>query len=317
MKNNRLYEGICSDRGVLYKKELRVNIVRKEKEIINSIIDTALRDNAVRAVVRTDLLPRREYLYTYNFYFIVNDIEKYDNDKIFEECFGKRILLYRADKNYQEMFPNIKAHLMVLEEGLTIVIHVMDRETFLRKYNVELRVENAWNGNTYQKVLDKDDSLPQMDCLEEKQLLYAKKPTEAEFMGICNEFWWVLKTFAEYTLREELVAAMFYLNVAVRDLLNKMLRWYLYLQAEQPVELGILDSNLEKVLDKELFVLYKQTYPTAEYECMWAAYNAVVELWCKTGNVVAKLCGYDYPNKVAKDMSGFIHRLKLQRKGNM
>ena len=286
--------------------------MRTEKEIINNIIDVALRDNAVRAVVRTDLLPRREYLYTYNFYFIVNDIGKYDDDKIFEECFGKRILLYKADKNYPEMFPDIKGHLMVLEEGITIVIHVMDKEAFLRKYNGELRVENAWNGNTYQKVLDKDNSLPQIDCLEENQLLYARKPTEAEFMGICYEFWWVLKTFAEYALREELVAAMFYLNVAVRDLLNKMLHWYLYLQAEQPVELGILESNLDKLLDKELFVLYKQTYPTAECESIWQAYDAVLKIWHKAGNTVANKCGFYYPNETDNNMTGFIQVLRNQ-----
>ena len=287
--------------------------MRTEKEIIDNIIDTALKDNAVRSVIRTDLLPVREYLYIYNFCFIVNDIGKYDNDKIFEECFGKRVLLYRADKNHPEMFPNMKAHLMVLEEGITIVIHIMDEDTFLRKYNGELRVENAWNGNTYQKILDKDNSLPQIDCLEENQLMYAKKPTEAEFMGICNEFWWVLKTFAEYALREELVAAMFYLNVAVRDLLNKMLHWYLYLQAEQPVELGILESNLDKLLDKELFVLYKQTYPTAECEIIWQAYDAVLKIWRKAGNTVANKCRFYYPKETEKNIVGFIQILRKQK----
>lgn len=161
--------------------------------------------------------------------------------------------------------------------------------------------------------MDKDNSLPPIDCLEEKQLLYARKPMEAEFMSVCNEFWWVLKTFAEYTLREELVAAMFYLNVAVRDLLNKMLHWYLYLQAGQPVELGILDSNLERLLEKDLFMLYKKTYPTAEYESIWLAYDAVTELWYKAVNVVANKCGFCYPKENDKNMVDFIWILRNQK----
>ena len=82
--------------------------MRNENEIIAKIIDVARQDDAVRAVIRTDLLPKREYLYTYNFYFIVTDIEKYDED-VFQYCFGERILLFRGDRNYPEMFPDTKA----------------------------------------------------------------------------------------------------------------------------------------------------------------------------------------------------------------
>ena len=120
----------------------------------------------------------------------------------------------------------------------------------------------------------------------------------------------MLKTFVEYTLREELPSAMFYLNVAVRDLINKMLRWHIYLKADQPVDMGILDSNLEKMLEQELFLMYKKTYAEANYVSIWKAYDAVVELWRKVGRVVAEQCGYYYPNKTEKDMLKFIRRLR-------
>lgn len=252
-------------------------------------------------------------LNTYNFCFVVNDIEKYDSDKIFKKCFGKRSLLYRADKNYPDMFPNIKAHLMVFKDGITLVIHTMDKATFLQKYNGKLKHENSWSGDTFLKILDKDNVLPKIERLEEKQTLFAQRPMEIEFTGACNEFWWVLKTFAEYTLREELPAAMFYLNVAVRDLLNKMLRWYLYLQEGQPVDMGILDSNLEKLLDRELFLLYKQTYPKADYESIWNAFDAVVELWSKAGHAVAERCEYYYSDEMEEDMLEFISELKCRK----
>ena len=75
--------------------------MRSEKEIIDTVLNAADKDESVRAVIRTDLLPKRKYEY-YNFYFIVNDIDKYDGD-VFEKCFGERILLYRGDRNYPEM----------------------------------------------------------------------------------------------------------------------------------------------------------------------------------------------------------------------
>lgn len=284
--------------------------MRTEKEIIDNIMDVAIIDENVRAVIRTDLLPVREYLYSYNFYFIVNEIEKYDNDKVFKKCFGERILLYRGDKNYPEIFPNTKAHLMVFQDGVTIVINAIDKDTFWKKYSGELKYENIWIGDTFQKILDKDNVLPEIERLEEKQTLFAQRPLETEFEGICDEFWWVVKTFVEYTLREELPSAMFYLNVAVRDLLNKMLRWHIYLRVGQPVDIGILDSHLETLLEKEYFLIYMKTYPSADYESIWRAYDAVVTLWSKVGHIVAERCGYHYPDETERNMLEFIQQLR-------
>ena len=56
--------------------------MRNEREAIEEILDVARQDDAVRAVIRTDIVPKRKYLHTYNFYFIVNDIEKYDKFRI-------------------------------------------------------------------------------------------------------------------------------------------------------------------------------------------------------------------------------------------
>jgi len=40
--------------------------MRSEREIIAEVLDAARQDDAVRVVIRTDLVPEREYLYTYN-----------------------------------------------------------------------------------------------------------------------------------------------------------------------------------------------------------------------------------------------------------
>ena len=287
--------------------------MRTEKEIIDNVIEVAKTDDSVRAVIRTELFLVKEYLHSYQFCFIVDDVEKYSDDGIFETCFGKRVLLYRGDKNYPEMFPGTKAHLMVLEDGITLVINVMDKDAFLSKFNRENVHENVWEGETYQKLLDKDGILPDIERLEETQTIFEETPSEEVFVNICNEFWWVMKTFAEYTLRKELPAAMFYLNVAVRDLLNRMLRWHIYLQSEKAVDMGILDCNMEKLLDKDLFALYKKTYPNADYDQIWEAFNAAQLLWQKAGRSVADSCGYSYPEETEKNMLRFIDNLRGQR----
>ena len=286
--------------------------MRNEPEIIAKITEVARQDDTVRAVIRTDLLPKRKYLRTYNFYFVVNDIEKYDED-VFQSCFGERILLFRGDRNYPEMFPGTKAHLMVLRDGVTIAIHAMDVNTFLARYDGRSTYANVWIGDTFQKLLDKDNILPEIERLEEKQTIFASVPSREEFNNINSEFWWAMKTFAEYTLREELLSLMFYLNNSVRDLLNRMIRWYIYLKAGKPVNMGILDSRMEEILDADLFRLYKKTYPNADYSQIWEAYESVAELWRKTGHFIAEHCGFEYPDKTDQDMTEFIHCLKGQK----
>lgn len=287
--------------------------MRTENEIIKNVLDVAEARENIRAVIRTDLFLQREYLYSYQFCFIVNDLSEYEDDEAFKTCFGDRILLFRGDRNYPEMFRNTKAHLMVYRDGITIVINAMDSATFLQKYNGDETHDNVWIGETYQKLLDKDNLLSEIERLTETQTIFASAPTESEFNGTCNEFWWVLKTFAEYTLREELPSAMFYLNVAVRDLLNKMVSWYLYLRDGEPVDVGILNCRFEELLEEDLFLLYKKTYPDADYEHMWQAYTAVTELWNRLGRAVAEKRGFPYPKETEKNMLEFIRELRRPR----
>ena len=95
--------------------------MRSERAIVDSVLALAAGDDGVRAVVRTDLLPVREYLHSFNFIFVVRDVGRYDGD-VFRDSLGERILLFRADRSYPELFPGAKAHLMVFGDGATIVI---------------------------------------------------------------------------------------------------------------------------------------------------------------------------------------------------
>ena len=280
--------------------------MRQENEVIENVLSVAKQDDAVRAVVRSNLA-KREYLHSYEFYFIVNDVEKFDDD-VFEKAFGERILLYRADKNYPGMFPDTKAHLMVFKDGITIVVNAIERKAFLARYYRENVYENVWIGDTFKVILDKDGILPEVERLEETQTLFADKPSEEEFLETCSEFFWVLKTFSEYALRRELPAVMFYLNNPVRDMLNRMIRWHVFLKQGKPVDMGILDGNMEKLLEEDLFLLYRKTYPTAECEQLWEAFEAVVELWHKTAVSVAEKCGFEYPEDTEKEMLEFIQK---------
>ena len=121
--------------------------MRSKNEIISAVLEAAENSGDIRAVIRTDLVPVREYLYSYNFCFIVNDTAKYDGDEVFGRCFGERILLFRGDRNYPDMFPGAKAHLMVFRDGVTPSVFVRDEhdaDRFVVKPVVTGRSAAGW-----------------------------------------------------------------------------------------------------------------------------------------------------------------------------
>ena len=56
--------------------------MRTEKEIIDNVLEVATADDSVRAVIRTELFLVKEYLHSYQFCFIVDDVEKYSDGGI-------------------------------------------------------------------------------------------------------------------------------------------------------------------------------------------------------------------------------------------
>lgn len=277
--------------------------MRSELDIIENIIELGKLDSNVRAVIRTDLFPIREYQY-YNFYFIVDEMEKYDDDSLYEKDLGERILLFRSDKNYPETFHGIKAHLMVFKDGATIVIKAIELDMFMKRY------QELEKGDTFKILLDKDKILPELDNNHDSKLICVDKPSENEFHEKCMEYFWVLKTFTEYIMRRELPAAMFFLNIAVRDILDTAIRWHIGFRYDYSVSCGILNSYFEKYLDKDLFDLYKQTYPTSEYDSIWMAYDSVVKLFRQVGEGLANDFGYKYPEETERAMLELIKQMR-------
>lgn len=281
--------------------------MRTEDQVIENVLAVARQDKEVRAVIRTDILPIRKYPY-YNFYYIVRDMEKYEDDTLYATCLGERILLYRGDKNYPEILKGAKAHLMVFKDGVTIVIKAITLEMFIERYN------SSEKGDTFKKLLDKENILPEIDDHDDSKLICLDKPTKESFHGTCMEYFWVLKTFAEYIMRKELPAAMFYLNISVRDMLDRMIRWHIAYRHHYLVSCGTLNSYFKRYLEADLYYLYERTYPTADDESIWQAYEYVVKLFHEVGKRIADDFKYTYPEQIEQDILEFIKQMKEECK---
>ena len=56
--------------------------------------------------------------------------------------------------------------------------------------------------------------------------------------------------------------------------------------------------------------LYRKTYPTADYDSMWEAFDAVTRLWTTIAADTAEFCDYVYSKDTEKEMLSFIKALR-------
>lgn len=277
--------------------------MKSDEVIREKVLDIAKQDNDVRAVIYTHDVPLKRYIHPI-FYFIVNNLKKYDDDKMFENIIGERTVLFRGDKSYPEMHYGANAHLMIFKDGSTFAISVMTLKMFMERYNVYEK------SKPFSKLLDKDGILPQFRNFDINKFIDDYRPTQDDFIKTCDEYFWVLQTFAEHIKSESLTASMFYLNISVRDMLNRMLRWYIGTKNDFSVSCGWLDGNFKKYFDADEYKLYEGTYPIADFEEIWKALYNVVNLYHRAGIAIAEYFGYTYPEQAEIDMLRIIENIK-------
>ena len=83
---------------------------------------------------------------------------------------------------------------------------------------------NILNDSLCKVLLDKDNCLPDIPESSDKNY-WVSKPSEAQFVCTCNEFWWCLNNVAKGLWREEIPYVQDMINYVVRKQLEKMLSW--------------------------------------------------------------------------------------------
>lgn len=82
--------------------------------------------------------------------------------------------------------------LMLFKDGVRIDLNIQIKDEMLKRYiNDSLTVP----------LLDKDNCLPEIP--ESSDIGYfIKKPSQAQYRGCCNEFWWCLQNVAKGIARD-------------------------------------------------------------------------------------------------------------------
>lgn len=135
-----------------------------------------------------------------------------------------------------------------------------------------------------------------------------ERPSELQCASCCNEFWWCLNNVAKGIARDELPYAMWMYHVPVRDMLVKMLEWYIGVHTDFSVSAGKLGKYFKKYLPCELYEMYGRTYSDADYDHFWMAVFQACELFRRIAPVASETLGYSYNRSEDVNMTEYLLR---------
>ena len=279
--------------------------MRSEQEMLDLILDTARKDERIRAVMmngsRANPNAPRDFFQDFDIVYYVTEVDSFKQEPDWIECFGEMMILQLPDDMTDPPPENLVsyAYLMQFADGNRIDLTL---------FPIDKMTADEEDSETI-ILLDKDGIFPPFPPPSDSDYL-PKPPTAKAFADCCNEFWWVSPYVAKGLWREELTYAKHLFDDAVREQLMKMLTWYVGVKTGFSQSTGKQGKYLKNFLEPELWALLEQTYADAGYEHTWEALLVMGDLFRKTATQVADHFGFEYPHGDDRRVSAHLRHVR-------
>ncbi|WP_131101941.1 aminoglycoside 6-adenylyltransferase [Bacillus sp. SYJ] len=280
--------------------------MRTEKEMLDLIINTAKEDERIRAVImngsRVNSHVKRDCFQDYDIIYVVKDIQSFTSNHNWIHRFGEIMIVQMPEEmslvppDGDGKFP----YLMQFMDGNRIDLTLVP---------VELINNFVGQDSLSKLLLDKDNCIEEFPPASDKDYLI-KKPTEKEFLGCCNEFWWCSTNVAKGLWREELSYAKGMLDGPVRDMFIVMLEWHIGMKTDFTVNAGKFGKHFEQYIEKDMWEQFKRTCSNAEYENIWESFFVMGDLFREVANEIANTYGYRYPQDDDDKVTNYLKHVK-------
>ncbi len=283
--------------------------MRTERKMFDLILGVAKADERIRAVYlngsRANPNVTKDIYQDYDIVYVVKETKSFLKDKNWISVFGELAILQEPDINdigfeMKMEFDRSYTWLMLFKDGNRIDLHIQTKEAMLDEYK---------NDKLTVPLLDKDNCLPEIPPPSDENY-WVQKPTEIKYSSCCNEFWWCLNNVAKGIARDQLPYAMWMYNVIVRDMLVKMIDWYIGIKTDFSVSVGMSGKYYKKYLLSDLYEMYAKTYSDSSYDNLWPAILTACELFRTIAPTVAGHLGFSYNQDEDKNITEYLRMVK-------
>ncbi len=257
--------------------------MRNEQVMLDLILDTARRDERIRAVImngsRVNPNARRDIFQDFDIIYVVTEVAPFKHNFEWIKRFGELMVMQMPDD--ADRF----TYLMQFADGnrIDLTIYPVGKLGDLDSDSLSLL------------LLDKDGIIKPFAPPSESSYL-PEPPTAKAFADCCNEFWWVCPYVAKGLWREEILYAKHMLDEVVREELMKVLVWHIGVKTNFSQSPGKLGKYFKQYLEPELWDLLQQTYADADYDNTWEALFAMCRLFRTVAIPLAEHFGFAYPH---------------------
>lgn len=284
--------------------------LRNEKAMMKLIIDIANSDERIRAVYmngsRVNPNVQKDIFQDYDIVFVVTQTEAFLSDKNWITSFGEIAIIQEPNSkkfgwgnnhDYQSSY----TWLILFKDGNRIDLRIEVKEIALERYLSDTLTK---------KLLDKDNFLPSIPPSNDKTH-WIKPPTNADFLGCCNEFWWCLNNVAKGIARNQMSYAMRMYTEVVHSQLDKMIEWYIGMNNEFALSTGMWGKYFSEYLPLEFYDMYLHTYSNCNLDNFWDAIFNSCELFRVIAMQVSMKFDYKYNIKDEENMMVYLNKIKM------
>lgn len=267
----------------------------RQNELVRAAILTSSRANPER---ETDILS------DYDIELFVKDIEPFRQSDAWLYNFGNVMVRWPFTPRSGEPCAEI-TRLVIFSDAVRIDFQI---------HRAAEVAPDAYDDD-YKVLLDKDGLLSLLRPPTHTEHL-VMKPTREQYETLVNEFWWNAHYVPKYLWRDELPFAAGMLGQSVRDeYLHTMIRWFIGLQNDWSVNTGVCGRKFKRYLDDQTWQEYESTFARAAIQEQWHAFFNSVNLFRRLAMLVGDSLGYEYPEKVDREMTGYYRWIQSSEIG--
>lgn len=285
--------------------------MRNVTEMLELIVKTANEDDRIRAVYmsgsRANCNVPNDALADYDIVYVVKDTKPFYEDSHYMERFGEILYMQEPDR----LDASVGKKLDFNEKYTWLVIYTDGNRIDLTVCNE--KKADITGDRVYRVLLDKDGRFANAPVSDDRAR-WVKKPSEAEYAAVCNEFWWCINNVVKGIKRYEITYAQDMMNYYVRPMLLKMLSWKVGILTDFSVSVGKSGKYMNKWLLDDDYEMLLETYSGGLAGEMYHALKVMADLFDKIGLFVGDKLGYEYnerDSKAARIYMDMVRKMKL------
>jgi aminoglycoside 6-adenylyltransferase len=293
-----------------------MNVIRKaeqDDDVIRNLVAWADRHAEVRAMLLTSTRAVPDATLDawsdYDVILVVADIHPFDIDRSWLNEFGEVLVAYWDPIGPHSVtgIPQV-SNVTQYASGLKIDFTLWSIEQMRRIATAPTLNPGLDAG--YRVLLDKDRLTA--DLREPTYAAYIpKRPDEATYQTLVNDFFTGVPYVAKCLLRDELLPAKWCLDYDMRDVyLRPMLEWRMECDHGWSVPAGALGKGLKRRLPPEIWAELEATYAAAGIDDNWDSLFRTIAFFRRIAREVGAHLGYAYPENFDRRVTDHALRMR-------